>query len=89
MFRSADNAVLEVEEVQHMNLESKRRTHSIAISVAGLAIGATGFLLGQTAITALGLLVLVAGALLSSKDILPSARRNEMRDRRIADDQQK
>jgi hypothetical protein len=87
VFRSAERIVLEVEEAQHMNLESKRRTQSIAISIGGLAIGATGFLLDHTAITALGLMVLVAGVLLSSKDILPSARRDEMRDRRVADDQ--
>jgi hypothetical protein len=87
MFRSADRIVLEVEETQQMNLESKRRTRSIVISVTGLVIGATGFLLGQTTITALGLMVLVAGVLLSSRDILPKARRGEMRDRRTADDQ--
>jgi hypothetical protein len=79
--------MLEIEETQQMNLESKRRTHSIVISVTGLAIGATGFLLGQTAITALGLMVLVAGALLSCRDILPRARRREVRDRRTPDHQ--
>jgi hypothetical protein len=87
MFRSADRTVLEVEEMQQMNLEGKRRTHSIVISVAGLVIGATGLLLGQTTITALGLLVFVAGALVSCRDILPRARRGDMLDGRTVNDQ--